>query len=263
MLPIGQRWAAVAALDGQIPAAAQLAMFAELARSTRGATYWLARRAGRKGSSPLLGRAIKRTGAGRAGSPIRQLIEAYGPAITALIEVGPSILSPVQSMAVEHRAKSFVDLGAPADLAAAVASIRPLINAADIGDLASVADRPPVTVARVYHQVGAAFGFDRAREAAGELGDSDEFERLALRRLVEDTFQEQSALTRSILKDARSIRTHEDAHALVGAWSADHAVQAAAVRAAIEAIEAAGEPWSFAKLTIVNVALRELVATAR
>ena len=228
-------------------------------------TYWLARRAGRKGSSPLLGRAIKRSGAGRAGSPIRQLIEAYGPAIAALIEVGPSILSPVQRMAVEHRAKSFVDLGAPADLAAAVASIRPLINAADIGDLACVQpSRPPVeAVARVYHQAGAAFGFDRAREAAGALKAGDEFERLALRRLVEDTFQEQSALTRSILKDARSIRDAEDAQALVAAWSEAHAVQAAVVRAAIEAIEAAGESWSFAKLTIVNVALRELVATAR
>jgi hypothetical protein len=35
------------------------------------------------------------------------------------------------------------------------------------------------------------------------------------------------------------------------------------VGAALHAIEAAGEPWSFAKLTIVNAALRELVATAR
>jgi glutamate dehydrogenase len=263
VLRIDRAWAAVAALDGQAPAAAQMALFAELASVLRAATYWMARRAGHKGAGPLLGRAIKRTGAARAHSPIRQLIDAYSPALDTLLDAGPAILSPVQQQAAAARAKAFTDAGAPAELAAAVAALRPLITAADIGDLASLSDRPVTAVARVYHQAGAAFGFDQVRAFSSGLKVGDDFERLALRRLVEDTFQEQSSLTRAILKNARAIRTLDEAQALVADWASAHAAQAGAVQASLQAIQAAGEPWTFAKLTIVNAALRELVATAR
>jgi glutamate dehydrogenase len=263
VLRIDELWAAVAALDGRMPAPAQIEMFAELAHGLRAATYWLARRAAAKGVGPFLGRAIKRGGAGRVHSPIRQLIDAYGPTIATLLEVGPAILSPVQRQAVEQRAQRYVDDGAPAELAAAVAALRPLTTAWDIGDLASVSDRPASAVARVYHQVGAVFGFDETRAAAGGLAVGDDFERLALRRLIEDLYQEQSALTRAILKDARAIRAAEDAQSLVGDWAATHAALADAVHGTLRAIDAGGEPWTFAKLTIVNAALRELVAAAR
>jgi NAD-specific glutamate dehydrogenase len=132
-----------------------------------------------------------------------------------------------------------------------------------IGDLASVCDRPVSAVARVYHQVGAAFGFDAIRDAAGELHVGDDFDRLALRRLVEDTYQEQSALTRAMLKDARQVRTAEDARTLIDDWSQAHAGPAAAVRATLQQVEAANDGWTFAKLTIVNAALRELTAAGR
>ncbi len=263
LLRIDEAWAAVAALDGRVPATAQMAMFAELAGVLRAATYWLARRVGHKTAGPFLGRAIKRGASGRAHSPIRQLIVAYRPAMTTLLAAGPTILSPLQRQAAEQRAKGFADAGAPGDVAAAVAALRPLITAADIGDLASVAGRPVSAVARVYHQAGAVFGFDQARAAAGGLAAGDDFERLALRRLTEDLYQQQSALTRTMLKDARAIRTAEDAQGLAADWTAAREAPAAAVHAVLRAIEAAAEPWSFAKLTIVNAALRELVASAR
>ena len=263
VLGFDDRWTAVAALDGQLPASAQMAMFAELAAVLRATTYWMARRLGHTGAGPHLGRAIKRSGGGRAHSPIRQLIDAYRPAMSTLVKAGPAILSPIQRAAVDQRAMRFVGAGAPEALAGTVAALRPLITAADIVDLTSLADRPVEAVARVYHQAGAAFGFDQLRAAAGALGGGDDFERLALRRLIEDMLQEQSALTRAILKTARTIKTAEDAEALVADWSAAHDAKAAAIGATIRAIEAAGEPWTFAKLTIVNAALRELAAVAR
>jgi glutamate dehydrogenase len=223
----------------------------------------MARRLGHTGAGPHLGRAIKRSGGGRAHSPIRQLIDAYRPAMSTLAKAGPAILSPIQRAAVDQRAMRFVGAGAPEALAATVAALRPLITAPDIVDLTSLADRPVEAVARVYHQAGATFGFDQLRAAAGALGGGDDFERLALRRLIEDMLQEQSALTRAILKTARTTKTAEDAQALVADWSAAHDAKAAAVGATIRAIEAAGEPWTFAKLTIVNAALRELAAVAR
>jgi glutamate dehydrogenase len=262
-LGIDAIWTAIAALDGEAPAEVQMTMFAETASVLRSATYWLARRAARKGAGALVGKAIRRTGAGLARSPIRQLTDAYRPAIRALIEAGPAILSDIQRQGVDRQAKGLVDAGAPPGLAHDVAFLRPLIAAPDIADLAKVSARPVAAAARVYHQVGAVFGVDQARDAARTLKSADEFERIALRRLVEDTFQEQAALTRAILKDARQVRSADDAAALVDAWCADHPVGSDAVKTTVAQIEASGEPWSFAKLTLVNSTLRELVAEAR
>jgi glutamate dehydrogenase len=261
-LEIDAVWASISALDGKIPADAQMALYAETAAVLRAATYWLARR-GRKGAGPLIGKAIRRTGPGRVGSPIRQLIDAYRPPIRTLMEAGPEILSEVQRAAVDRQARRLVDLGAPAGLAHDVAFLRPLIAGPDIADLAKVSGRPVAAAARVYHQVGAAFGLDQMRDAARTLKSADEFERIALRRLVEDAFQQQAALTRAILKDTPKARSEADARAVVEAWAGEHADGSRAVKAAIAAVEAAGEAWSFAKLTLVNAALRELVAQAR
>ncbi|MDP3591999.1 hypothetical protein, partial [Phenylobacterium sp.] len=50
----------------------------------------------------------------------------------------------------------------------------------------------------------------------------------------------------------------EAAQAAIGAWTALRHDTAETARKAIEEIEAAGGPWTFAKLTIANAALREL-----
>jgi glutamate dehydrogenase len=75
--------------------------------------------------------------------------------------------------------------------------------------------------------------------------------------------QEQLALTRAVLKDARQIRGVADAERVVADWTDAHQGKAGAVRATIQAIEAAAEPWTFAKLTIVNAELRELATLSR
>ena len=116
---------------------------------------------------------------------------------------------------------------------------------------------------RLYHQVGAAFAFDRMRAAAGSFRAGDHFERLATRRLVEDMLIEQAALTGAVLGAAgkpAAAKDPEHAKAAVAEWAARHPAAVKAVKGAIEEIEQTGGGWSFAKLTIVNAALRELVA---
>jgi glutamate dehydrogenase len=78
-------------------------------------------------------------------------------------------------------------------------------------------------VARLYHQVGAAFGFDRLRGAAGSFVGGDAFERLAVRRLIEDMLTEQTAITQAVLKFAANAQAGEDeasAKAAVTSWAA-------------------------------------------
>jgi glutamate dehydrogenase len=242
VLRIDEAWDAVAALDGKIPAAGQMALFQALAAAQRAQTFWLARRA-------------------KAGVTVQALIDEFRPAVDELKTLIPAVLSPYEQKAVARRAKGFVQAGAPEDLAAQVASLQWLTTATDLVDLTTASKWPLAAVTRLYHQVGAAFSIDRLRAAAGEFRGGDSFERLATRRLVEDMLAEQTALTGAVaVGDACA--DPEAAKAAVAAWAARHAEPVAMLKTAIDEIEQAGGEWTFAKLTIVNAALRELVAAS-
>jgi glutamate dehydrogenase len=133
-------------------------------------------------------------------------------------------------------------------------------TAADLVDLAEASSWPLPAVTRLYHAAGAAFAFDRLRAAAAGFSVGDSFERTALRRLLEDLLAEQAGLTRTVMAFAGTSQAGEDAeHAkdAVSAWAALRHDKAEAARRTIEEIDQSG-PWTFAKLTIANAALREL-----
>ncbi|WP_293452112.1 NAD-glutamate dehydrogenase [Phenylobacterium sp.] len=240
-------WEDVEALDLKIPAGAQLALFRRLVAGLRGATFWLARRAGREGLD------------------VAALTARYGPGFKSLHRLMPDILSPVERMGVDQRIHQLVEAGAPAKAAAAAAVLGPLTNVGDLVDLAEASSWPLPNVARLYYATGAAFAFDRLRAAAGEFRAGDIFERTALRRLIEDLLAEQAGLTRAIMAFAGNAQAGEDddhAGSAVSAWSQLRPEQARAAVRTIEEIETGGGAWTFAKLTIANAALRELAAEA-
>jgi glutamate dehydrogenase len=245
---LDEAWTAVETLDLKIPAQTQLALFQELALLLRRQTFWLARRANRQGAT------------------VESLVKAYQPIADALRAEGMSILSPFEGGDVEARAKAFIGAGAPKELARTIASLRPLMAGSDIADVAKQAKWDVMAAARVYHAVGAVFGFDRLRAAAGSLASRDPFERMAVRRLIEEMLSEQAGLARAVIaagkaKDAPSDFTA--AAAMVETWAAGHKERAEAARSALAEIEAAAGGWSFAKLTIVNSALGGLAAEAK
>jgi glutamate dehydrogenase len=258
-------WQAIEALDGRIAAEAQVALYAELAGILRAQTYWLARRADRRGlSAPLGGRPKRQSGA--RDVPIETLINAYQPAMDELRRAGPDLLSAFEQRIVARRIKAFRRTGAPNAIATNLATLSMLTTACDLADMARDTEWPVRQAAQLYHQAGSAFGFDRLRAAAGSLGATDRFERLAVRRLIEDLIVEQSALTRRLIDfsgDREAVNTLAEAKAVVRAWTAMHANATESSQAAFESVENAGGAWTFAKLTIAAAALRELVAAAR
>ena len=244
---LDEAWDAISALDRVIPAEAQLALYAEVQLVLRRQTFGLARRAARDVNGGVQG-----------------LIDAYRPAADALRSEGATVLSTFERALYEKRAATFIELGAPEDLARAVALLRPMTATSDIGDLARAAGWTAPAMARLYHQVGAIFDFDRMRAAAGSLASTDHFERLAVRRLIEDLMAEQATLTRAVATKTDSACGADDARAAkaVNNWIGARTGSVEQVRRAIDEIEAAGQGWSFAKLTIANVALRDLAASA-
>jgi glutamate dehydrogenase len=243
VLDFDEIWRRVADLDGKAPAAAQLALFRELAYVLRGQTFWLARWAARdtRGVDAMIG--------------------AYRPAADTLKGLFPQVLSPFEQKAAVRRAAGWIKAGAPKEIAHQVALYQPLSIATVLADLARGQGWPLAAAARIYHQIGGTFAFDRLRAAAGARTADDVYERLAVRRLIEDMLEEQASLTRAVIAYCGRPEAGEDAaaaKAAVASWSAQKAEAVRTAKSTISNIEKDGGGWSFAKLTIANAALRAL-----
>jgi len=241
---LDEAWDAVSALDLKIPAEAQTALYREIALVLRRQTYWLARRAA------------------RTETTVGGMIDAYRPAADALRTAGPGVLSRFEQDRLESRVQTFVGLGAPEALARDIALLRPMVAAADIGDLAGETGWDAPALARLYHQVGAAFDFDRLRVAAATVPAVDHFDRLAVNRLVQDLMSEQVTLTRAVAKasDASVGVSEAAAEAAVDAWIGPRQAIVEGVRASVDEIQASSAGWTFAKLTIANGEIRSVAA---
>jgi glutamate dehydrogenase len=200
----------------------------------------------------------------RPGATVQALIGAYQPAADALRAVGGSVLSRFEQSRLEARVQTFVSLGAPEAMARNVGLLRPLVATADIGDLSRQANWPEPAMAALYHQVGAAFDFDRLRAGAGAVPSADHFDRLAVRRLIEDLMVEQMTLTRAVAASTTlSAGSGEAAaEAAVDAWIGPRLEIVEGLRASVDEIVASGTGWTFAKLTIANSVIREIAASA-
>ena len=139
--------------------------------------------------------------------------------------------------------------------------MRPLTLTGPLTDLAHECGWPLDAVTRLYHQVGGMFDFDLLRAAAGSRTAGDAYERMAVRRLVEDMLSEQAAVTRAIVRFAGKAEAGETtarAKAAVNAWLTMRGDAARAPRRQIDEIGRSTGGWTFAKLTIANGALREI-----
>ena len=243
---LDQAWDEVSALDLKIPAEAQAALYQEISMVLRRQTFWLARRAVRPGST------------------VEALIAAYRPAADTLRSVGGAVLSRFEQSRLEGRVQTFVGLGAPEAMARNVALLRPLVATADIGDLARNAGWPEPAMAMLYHQVGAAFDFDRLRAGAGAVPSADHFDRLAVRRLIEDLMVEQMTLTRAVAAASTVAAGSDEAasEAAVDAWIGTRQGIVEGLRSSVDEIVASGAGWTFAKLTIANSVIREIASSA-
>jgi glutamate dehydrogenase len=248
-LRFSEEWARVERLDGKAPWSGQAALFRELVNLLRGQTYWLARRAGR--GEP-------------GGSRVHALVAAYRPAVDTLKDMVPMVLSAFEQKAAVRRASAWIKAGAPKAVAHSVALMRPLALSAPLADLAKAEAWPLRPTAQVYHKVGGAFGFDRLRAAAGSrAAGGDTYERLAVRRLIEDMLDEQANLASAVMQAAPAPPDDDKidrAAQAVSSWTSDRTEAVRAVRRTVEEVEKAPGGWTFAKLTIANAALRELAA---
>ena len=92
----------------------------------------------------------------------------------------------------------------------------------------------------------------------------DHFDRLAVRRLIEDLMVEQMTLTRAVAKASTVAvgASEAAAEAAVDSWIGPRQGIVEGLRASIDEIVASGSGWTFAKLTIANSVIREIASSA-
>ncbi|WP_421789683.1 NAD-glutamate dehydrogenase [Hyphobacterium sp.] len=244
-------------LDNRAPAGVQITLHREIIRLLRRQTYWLARRA-------------RAQEAGTA-TPIRELIDAYRPGVDRLRENAIDFISTHEREHVERRTAAYVEAGAPKDLAAEIAVLRPLTSSSDVVDLALREDWPLESAGYAYHAAGARFSVDKLRGLGSEVSSDLHWDRLAVRRLIEDLYASQQTIAASMMRFAKSAGGtlqagvespgREWADDLLGAWCVQNDVEAGRFDGALEELSSSGG-WTLSKLAIASTQLRELAQSA-
>jgi glutamate dehydrogenase len=246
------------ALDNKAPSEVQVQLHEEIIRLMRRQTNWLVRR--------------NRANENMQNQQISEIVAAYKPGVDMLKGKVHDIISEYEHEGIAARKKAFVDAGAPEDLAQAVAELRPLSSSTDVIDLANRKDWPLESTARLYFAIGARFCFDQLRGRGQAVSSKQHWDRLAIRRLMEDFYASQQAFTASAMRFALeaggsleagvSEPSREWAEALVEAWSIVNDEEACRVDAVQGDLDNSGA-WTLSKLAIASTQLRELAMIAQ
>ncbi|GGE43222.1 glutamate dehydrogenase [Marinicauda pacifica] len=245
-------------LDNKAPASVQLALYDEVIRLMRRQTYWLARR----------GRGVDASHAAN----IDDVVATYQPGVDSLKTWVADIISDHETQGVKARYETYVEEGAPEDLAMDVARLRPLTSSSDVIDLALTQDWPLEAVARLYHAVGRRFSFDRLRGVGSQLSSTLHWDRLAMRRLIEDLYASQQTIVSAMIAHARKSGGQlsagaeapdgDWASAVVDAWQTENESEVDRADGAVEELTNSGA-WTLSKVAIASTQLRELAVQGR
>ncbi len=135
-------------------------------------------------------------------APIAATVATYRAGFSALKGRFSTLISPLEKRVVEPRIADLQRLGMPLDIAEDSA-ILPLLSA--VPEIIMLAETQHITVetaARIFYAVGAMAGVDRLRGLAGRIATADHWDRLALRRMVDDLYSAQRLMSCEALANA-------------------------------------------------------------
>ena len=231
------------ALDGKVRASVQIGAYNEIAELLRRLGLW------------FVVNVPARAGLGDTIARYRAGVESLRGSFSTLV-------SPYEAQDTEARIAELQKAGVPLTIAEDVAVLPLMGGAPEIVLLAEVRGLPIDLVAGAYFAVGAAVGLDRLRGLAGRIAGREHWDRLAVRRIVDDLFAGQRALAADALRDVdRSFDGNMRAQGAdaVKRWENTHSDGLARTRSFLAELERSGE-LSIAKLTLANSQIHALAA---
>ncbi|MBA2359266.1 MAG: NAD-glutamate dehydrogenase [Actinobacteria bacterium] len=174
-------WAEIEALDGHVPARAQLAMRLKARILLERSTRWLLRNRRR----PL---------------DVGATVEHFGAGAAVLAGAVPGLLADSERVPVERSAEELVAVGVPAPLASRVAHLEVLYPTLDIVGLAAASSGEVGPIAALYFELGNRLELHWLRDRIAALPRDTRWEALSRAALRDDLYAEQATLTGEILR---------------------------------------------------------------
>ena len=230
--------ARIDALDGKVEAQMQIRLYTEIAEILRRLGLWFLTHI-------------------PAREDLASAIALYRSGVEVLRGSYKDFISPEQNQEAQARIARFTAPEVPANLARDIGLLPLLGVAPEIAQLARGTGHDFTPVAALYFGVGARLGLDRLRLLAARISASEHWDRLAIRRLVDDLFAAQRALSQSLLADLPATATAADALKALDHWAGLQADALDRTRSFLGALETTGE-LSIAKLTLANSQIHKL-----
>ena len=142
-----------------------------------------------------------------------------------------------------------IDPALPGDIGRDVALLGPLALALDVARLAHETGAEISAVAALHEGVGETLGLDRLRRLSGKLHLPDHWDRLAVRRLLDDLAAAQRVIAGRLL--------HAGGEPALAEWRKTHQAQLARMQDFLGALEAGGE-LSVGKLMLLSSQIQNL-----
>jgi len=197
-----------------------------------------------------------------ANTALDETIAMYKAGVDKLRGTFSDLVSPYEAHDTDVRIAGLQAAGAPRDVADDVGALQLMGAMPEIALLAHGHGLDVDLVAGAYFAVGAAVGIDKLRGLAARINAAEHWDRLAIRRIVDDLYAGQRALTAAALKKLAPERFKAGRAAganVVRQWSEAHSEALFRANAFFEALESSGE-LSVAKLTLANSQIHELAA---
>jgi glutamate dehydrogenase len=233
--------ARIDALDYRVNAHIQTAMYVELAEMLRRVGLWFLTNV-------------------QHSADLGETVARYRAGVEGLRGTYASLVSEYELQDRMAHIRTLMDAGVPEDLAHDVAALPLWSMAPEIAKLAHARALNVDLVAGAYFAIGGIIGLDRLRGLASNISATEHWDRLAIRRIVDDLFASQRDLTAQVLRgfeNDRMDRARAEGAETAERWAESHAERLARTRSFLEELERTGD-LSIAKLTLANSQIREL-----
>jgi glutamate dehydrogenase len=235
--------ARIDALDYKVPAQTQTGMYAEIAEMLRRIGLWFLTNV-------------------PPAADLGETVTRYRAGVDALRGTYSTLISQYElDERMAYIARLMQD-GVPEELAHDVAALPLWSRAPEITLLATARGLDIDLVAGAYFAVGTILGLDRLRGLASAVTADQHWDRLAIRRIADDLFASQRALTEQALQSfaKRGARGRAEGVRAAEVWANAHEDTLSRTRAFLEELERTD--LSIAKLTLANSQIRELSAVS-
>ncbi|NOT42840.1 MAG: NAD-glutamate dehydrogenase, partial [Alphaproteobacteria bacterium] len=228
------------ALDNKVAAAVQVRMHGKLALHLLRQTLWFARHV-------------------PATTPIADAIAPYAQGVANLRGTFSTLVSEAEGKAIIEAISELRAAGVPDDLADDIGALSAIGATPDIARLSAETKKPLDMVAGAYFAASRTIGVDRLRLAAERMNLPEHWDRLAVRRLIDDLFVHQRALASRALANGTSGDNRAAGSTAVEAWAMVHHEQVERVATLVSDLERSGT-FTVARLTLAAGQIRDLLA---